>query len=69
VNAEKIDCKQTDYGGWVAKVNKSQIEDFIAKTYGGDGDLPWVQDRLPQLKTFVAGLDERRIYALVATEW
>ena len=69
VKASGVKCEQTDFGGWVACVNKSQILDFIKTTYRGKERLPWVKDGLKALKVFVLALEEDRVYALVATEW
>ena len=69
VAANAIKCKQTDYGGWVAKVSKSQILGFIDAAYGEGRELPWVKARLPEVEAFVEELDEKKIYALVATEF
>ena len=69
VQKTQVKCKQTDFGGWTARVTKSQIAEFITEVYRGSEELPWVKDRLVELNAFVATLDERRVYALVATEW
>ena len=64
-----VECRQTDYGAWVARVTKPQISEFITKCYKGDEDLPWVKDDLKEIREFVATLDDVRVYGLVATEW
>lgn len=64
-----VECRQTDYGAWVARVTKTQIIEFITKCYKGQEDLPWVKDDLKVLKQFVTTLDENLVYGLVATEW
>lgn len=64
-----IECEQTDFGGWVARVTKSQIIDFIAEAYRGGEDLPWVAHDLPALRRFVETLQDGHDYGLVATEW
>jgi len=69
VQKTRVECKQTDFGGWTARVTKSQIAEFIAEVYRGDEELPWVKDGLIELNAFVDTLDGRRVYALVATEW
>ena len=69
VNISGVECKQTDYGGWVARVTKFQIIDFVAQVYAGKEDLPWVKQPLEAVNEFVATLDEKRVYALVATEY
>lgn len=69
VKSNGVTCEQTDFGGWVAKVKKAQLRDFIAVTYRGSEELPWVKNCLPDLLEFVATLDEGREYGLVATEY
>lgn len=69
VAATGVECKQTDYSGWVARVTKDQILQFIAGAYRGKESLPWIKDGLPELIKFVATLDDARMYALVANEW
>lgn len=64
-----VKCEQTDFGAWVACVTKVQIMDFISHVYRGKEDLPWVVDRLKDLKMFVAELSHKKDYGLVATEW
>lgn len=65
----RVECKQTDFAGWVAKVTKSQIREFVKETYQGKEDLPWVKGELIELDEFISSLDENRTYALVANEW
>ncbi len=69
VKATGVVCEQTDLGGWVARVTKSQIADFIAEVYKGGRILPWFEGALEDLKKFVGALDDSRVYGLVATEW
>ena len=69
VKANGVACEQTDFGGWVARVTKSQILEFITEAYRGNEELPWVANRLPELRRFVETLRENREYGLVATEW
>ncbi len=66
--------KQTDWGGYVAKVTKQQIKDLIEEQYG---DHEWYKDPSPmphmlqalqKLRNFVDSLDERKLHALVTTE-
>ena len=64
-----VECKQTDFGGWVAKVSKSQIEDYVRFCYEGQEDLPWVSQELPELRVWVSKLNAKTIYALVAKEF
>ena len=69
VKANGVTCQQTDFGGWVARVTKSQIADFITETYHVDDMLPWLVPRVIELKRFVSTLQETCTYGLVATEW
>ena len=69
VKATGIECRQTDYGCWVARVTKAQLREYLAAVYGPTRDLPWVGNRLQAVEAFVGGLDDDRVYALVATEW
>lgn len=62
-----LECKQTDFGCWVAKVSNAQLADFLAFAYPEAKPLPW-QRGLPQLKKKVAALAPGT-YALVATEF
>ena len=38
VKQNNIECKQTDFGGHVARVTRSRIEDYLAFCYGSDPD-------------------------------
>lgn len=69
VKAKGVTCEKTDFGGWVARVTKAHIFEFLAEAYRGNEELPWVVDRLPELKRFVETLLEAHEYGLVATEW
>ncbi len=69
VKARGVTCEQTDFGGWVARVTKAQISEFIAETYRGDEELSWVAHQLPELRRFVETLEENHEYGLVATEF
>jgi hypothetical protein len=76
-----VEWKQTDFGGWVAKVTKRQIFEFIRFTYGTDPSytdsektLRWrgeayLVDNLDGLTRFALALDPKKTYALVATEF
>ena len=72
-----IECRQTDFGGWVSRVTKQQLTDYIEYCYGSDpkysGPDPQVWkhliNRLEGVRHFVARLDNGKIYALVATEF
>jgi len=69
VKKSGVECEQTDFGGWVSKVTKAQISEFIAEAYSGQEELSWVVDGLKKLKALVVTLDEDRLYGLVATEF
>ena len=81
VDKSGIECRKTDFGGWVAKVTQTQLLDYIDYCYGSDPGYnepdrmlmwegrPYLVDRLDALRKFVAGLEEDKEYALVATEF
>ena len=64
-----VTSRQTDYGGWVARVNKKQLLSFLTEGYVGQEDLPWIADRLPDLRAFIESLVDDKEFALVATEF
>ena len=64
VDEADVTWKQTDYGGWVAKVDKLQLLDFITYCYGTDP-----KGRVLELIQYVNGLDDNKIYGLVAEEY
>lgn len=68
VKAARVDCKQTDFGGWVAKVTKDQLMDYLTKTYSNKTGLPNTEQQVTEVQDFVSQLDEHTQYALVATE-
>ena len=59
-----VTWKQTDYGGWVAKVDKEQLLHFIEYCYGSAQN-----ESVQELIQFVNGLDDNKIYGLVAEEY
>lgn len=81
VEEKFIDCKQTDFGGWVARVTKAQIEDYLAYCYDSDPSytekrrmLEWrgkyyQVEKLIEIRAFLKGFDNQKLYALVATEF
>ncbi|MFM5229850.1 hypothetical protein ACET9H_11370 [Aeromonas media] len=69
VKRSGVECKQTDFGGWVAKVTKAQIDDYVRFSYEGQEDLSWVAHGLPKLQAWLSELDAKTVYALVATEF
>ena len=56
-------CKQTDFSGWVARVNKSQLIDFLHYCYTID------DNDVKSLIVFVGTLEDGKEYALVAEEY
>ncbi|MEN8131087.1 MAG: hypothetical protein ABFS45_13005 [Pseudomonadota bacterium] len=64
VGREKVTYKQTDYGGWVARVNKAQLLNFIQFCYGSEP-----HEEVDKLIDFVNTLEESDEYALVAEEY
>ena len=67
--------KQTDWGGWVAKATKAQIQEFIKEAYAEDETyerrdpvLGHLYDWMQELLAFVNALDDEKLYALVAAE-
>ena len=81
VDKSGVECRKTDFGGWVAKVTQTQLLDYIDYCYGSDPGYnepdrmlmwegrPYLVDRLDALRKFVAGLEDDKEYALVATEF
>ncbi|MDO9050537.1 MAG: hypothetical protein Q7U70_03490 [Methylotenera sp.] len=79
---EKSGCKsnRVDWGATVAIVNKAQIEDLITQCYSDDLSYsdpekmstwegkPYLVNQLLELRVFVANLDAKELYALVACE-
>lgn len=63
-----VESRQTDFGGHVAKVTRSQILDFIASSYANEC-APEERERVNDVTQFVNTLLEDQFYALVATEW
>ncbi len=68
VNKAGVQSRQTDFGGHVAKVTRSQILDFIAQSYRSNYSLE-ARERINDLANFINTLDDDKLYALVATEW
>ena len=74
IEERRFEGRQTDFGGFVAKVKKKDIEELLTEWYV---DKAWFKDpaqspalnqELETLKRFVASLDEDTIYGLVGTE-
>jgi hypothetical protein len=62
--------KQTDWGGWVAKVTKQQLLEFMTDIYGAPEQttLNNAAHPLHELQQFIERLEDGGQYALVATE-
>ena len=78
VDKSGVECRQTDFGGWVCKGTSQQLADYIDYCYGADSKytdpdkkLYWdhFNDRLEEIRRFVADLEDDKEYALVATEF
>jgi hypothetical protein len=65
IRTGELEGKQTDWGGWVARVTKQEIQRFMADVFGGD---PCSRGVYTELCDFVASLDDNKQYALVASE-
>ena len=68
------DGKQVDWGGFVARVTRFEIEKLIIELYenqsdyGPDSQLPHLKKQLEELKEYVRALSTTEKYALVASE-
>lgn len=69
VKASGVECKQTDFGGWVVKVTREQILEYLTWCYAGQEDLPWVKEDLQKVVRSIRRLRQGKIYGLVATEF
>ena len=69
IRENNIQCKITDFGGWVALVSKLEILKFIYWAYSDDEELPWVVNELPKIIGFIKTLPDDRKYGLIATEF
>ena len=71
VHQKKHKGAQTDWGTWVAVVSKQDIIGFLSDVYGDEPEplhMEHLNAQLAELRTFVAGLDKSKHYALVAQE-
>ena len=64
VSESGVVCRQTDFSGWVARVTREQLLDFISYCYG-----PGKTDAIEQLIEFIESLDDSKEYGLVAEEF
>jgi hypothetical protein len=81
LKTSEIEWKQTDFGGWVAKVSKSQILEYIEFCYGTDPSytdpekaMTWEGrlyqvEALQEIREQVMALPDGLRLALVATEF
>src|SRR5207237_9627937 len=73
IDSKVYDGKQTDWGGYVAKVTKQQIKDLIEEKYcdhewyKDPSPMPHMLQALQKLRSFVDSLNDRKLNALVAT--
>jgi hypothetical protein len=80
IEAGRYPGKQTDFGGWVVKMTKQQLLQFVQEHLGparhetDDGRPPLAggqgvdSERLQSIYAFLSTLAEGKLYALVATE-
>lgn len=64
-----LDGKQTDFGGWVARVQKQTIQRLLQEWYPEIPDHPYWSKQLIGLREYVERLDPDSWVALVATEF
>jgi hypothetical protein len=74
ISSGRFQGKQVDWGGWVAKVKKQEILDFIAEVYRGNEwytdpkVMPHLYQNMQALMVYVRSLPEEGTFALVASE-
>lgn len=75
IDSGELPGKQVDWGAWVARVTRREIEAFIKECYGAArlyqerGEvLGHLYDQLQELRRYVASLEDGKEYALVASE-
>lgn len=68
VAAAGVPSKQTDFGGHVAQVTRSQIVEFVTKSYKTH-ESSNANPKVNELLKFIGNLEADRVYGLVATEW
>ena len=74
INEGIYDGKQVDWGGFVARATRFEIEKLINELYtdvplyGPDSSSPHLIKQLEELKAYVRGLSTTQKYALVASE-
>lgn len=73
IQSGEYEGKQTDWGAWVARVNKQQIVEFISDMYAEDKSLDsptnsHLKIQYLELLLFVETLDPENKYALAAVE-
>ena len=71
----KFPGKQVDFSGWVAKVTKQDILDFIDEVHRDDkwcsdpNLMPHIYEKMQSLMMYVRSLPEDGFFALVADEF
>ncbi len=65
IEAGTIDGKQTDWAGFVARVTKAELTDFV-KAMGVTGDRAGAMNQT--ILDFIATLEDKKPYGLVAVE-
>ena len=74
IEEQRFEGKQTDFGGFVAKVKKKDIQEILSEWYSEKSWVkhpetsPELHNDLQTLKKFVSNLDEDTVYGLVGTE-
>ena len=68
-----LDGRQTDWGGWTARVTGKYLKDFVHTYYSGergryDKCIVHLAQQLAELRAFSDTLLDDKLYALVATE-
>jgi hypothetical protein len=80
IEAGRYPGKQTDFGGWVAKVTRQQLLEFVQENleplrHEADSGQPPPEgyqgahfERLQRVYAFLSTLEDGKLYALVAAE-
>lgn len=70
----RLEGKQVDWGAWVAKATKEDLERFIDSLYAhhewysSGSPMPHLLESFKELEAFVENLEPGKDYALVASE-
>ena len=74
VRSGRFEGRQTDFGGWVARVTRHQLLDLLEEWYGRDpwytdpAKMPHQYEQLQKVRAFILSLDPNATYGLVAWE-